>query len=461
MAAAGAAAGIQHLGSPFTMSLASMASLASLNAAAADFSTGYRALVCLYMSGGSDSHNWVVPIDTTGYNQYANARRELAWRQDALLPITCTSQANGRAFGMPTELTALRDLYEAGDAAILANVGPLTRPITKTEFNNGVALPSKLFSHNDQACTWQSLSPEGARSGWGGRMGDVLAAGNQNPVFTAISVTGNAVFLSGNQVVQYQVGTEGPISVRALGANSVFYSGTAPAVLRKTITAPGLSDIQFEYAKVMQRSLDAGSKLQTALSGVSVPSIPRTTIPLSSGTTTLDTDPLAKQLQMVAKLVAAGQSLGMRRQVFMVSMGGFDSHANQMRDQPSLMSRVALSVSYFMSALAAVGLQDRVTLFTASDFGRTLTTNGQGSDHGWGSHHFVVGGAVKGRNIYGNFPVTALGTPEDVGSGRLLPTTSVTQHAATLGRWMGLSDTELLAALPGLDQFTTRNLGYL
>jgi uncharacterized protein (DUF1501 family) len=172
-------------------------------------------------------------------------------------------------------------------------------------------------------------------------------------------------------------------------------------------------------------------------------------------------DSLAKQLRIVAQMIAAGPGLGMKRQVFMVSIGGFDSHANQMRDQPLLMGRVASSADWFLRALDGVGMLNNATLFSASDFGRTLTSNGAGSDHGWGSHHFIAGGAVRGANIYGNFPVTALGTATDVGSGRLLPTTSVTEYAATLGRWMGLNDAELLTVLPNLGNFSNTNLGFV
>ena len=193
-----------------------MAALASQSSQAANVS-GYRALVCLFMAGGNDSHNWVVPIDASGYAEYSAARRELAWPIANLLPIATTGQAAGRRFGMPTELAPLREWYNAGRAAIVANVGPLTRPITKAEYLAGTDVPSKLFSHNDQQSTWQSLAPEGARSGWGGRMGDILMSANQHPVFTAVSAAGNAVFLSGSSVTQYQMGLNGPVRAKALG----------------------------------------------------------------------------------------------------------------------------------------------------------------------------------------------------------------------------------------------------
>ncbi len=205
----------------------------------------------------------------------------------------------------------------------------------------------------------------------------------------------------------------------------------------------------------MQRSITANATLQTALASANVPAIPATVIS-PDGTATLDKDSLAKQLRIVAQMIAAGQTLGMKRQVFMVSIGGFDTHANQMRDQPVLMARVAQSVDYFLASLNTMGLLNNVTLFSASDFGRTLSSNGAGSDHGWGSHHFIAGGGVKGATIHGRFPVTALGTNDDVGSGRLLPGVSVTELAANLGGWLGLSRSELEMVLPDLPAFGSR-----
>ncbi|GCL65103.1 hypothetical protein AQPW35_41840 [Rubrivivax pictus] len=456
-----AAAGLRG-GAPLATGLAGMAAMAAQSSQAADLSGPYRALVCLFMHGGNDSHNWVVPTDTTGYADYARARQELAWPAHKLLPISVSGQAAGRSFGMPEELAPLRRWYEAGQAAIVANVGPLVRPITKPEYAAGMGLPAKLFSHNDQASTWQSLSPEGARSGWGGRLGDILMSANAYPVFTAVSATGNAVFLSGSQVTQYQVGVEGPVAPSGVSSTSVFGSATAPAALRRMLANVGTSPLQAEYVRILQRGMSANTILQTALPGVSVPPIPATTIPFGTGGSyKLDEDDLTKQLRMVAQMVAAGQTLGMRRQVFMVSIGGFDSHANQMRDQPALMARVANAIDYFLTSMGSLGMLNNVALFTASDFGRALLSNGDGSDHGWGSHHFVAGGMVAGRNIHGRFPSTALGGTDDIGSGRLLPSQSVTQMAAPLGRWMGLSSSDLATVLPGIANFDANALRFL
>lgn len=457
-----AASRLTPLNMPWATSLAGVAAMAAQGSQAADLTGGYKAVVCVYLHGGCDTHNWVVPTDASGYADYAAARRELAWPTAGLLPMTVSSQASGRSFGMPTDLAPLHRWYEAGQAAVLANVGPLLRPTTKADFQAGVALPSKLFSHNDQASTWQSLAPEGARSGWGGRMGDVLMAANAYPVFTAVSVTGNAVFLSGNNVTQFQLGPDGPVTPVGLNSSDLWGSSTAPAALRRGLANAGTNPLQAEYVRVLQRGITANGVLQSALGGVRVPTIPATPLaPVNGASTTLDNDGLARQLRMVAQMVAAGQALGMRRQVFMVSMSGFDSHANQMRDQPALMARVAHSIDYFLTALSGMGMLNNVTLFTASDFGRALLSNGSGSDHGWGSHHIVAGGAVRGGTIHGRFPVTALKGPDDVGSGRLLPAYSVSQMAAPLGRWMGLSSIELNTALPGIGSFDAGALAFI
>lgn len=445
---------VPRTAAPLATQLAALAALACQSSHAADVS-GYKALVCLYMHGGSDSHNWVVPVDTTSYAEYASARAELAWPLERLQTIAGTGQEAGRSFAMPVELAALRQWYEKGQAAVVANVGPLMRPITKADYLAGNGLPSKLFSHNDQASTWQSLSPEGAPSGWGGRMGDILMSANAHPVFTAVSTTGNAVFLSGSSLNQFQVGAEGPASVKALATGSAFGSSTATAALRRAYATTGADRLQAEYSRVMQRSLSANATLQTALTATAVAGPPATPVAqVAGGSTTLGQLSLTRQLHTVLKMIAANQALGMKRQIFMVSMSGFDTHANQMRDQPAQMAQVALAIDYFMSSLNYLGLQNNVTLFTASDFGRALLSNGAGSDHGWGSHHFVTGGAVRGRSIQGKFPTVALGTNTDIGSGRLLPSTSVSELAANLGGWMGLTPDEQVQVLPNLSNFS-------
>ncbi|MGM9484251.1 DUF1501 domain-containing protein [Roseateles sp. NT4] len=457
LAAAGglAATGLGRFSTPLAMNLAGLGALAAGQASAATTNDGYKALVCLFMQGGNDSHNWIVPTDSTNYAAYTAARRELAIPLNKLQAMSTPGQAAGRTFGMPQELAPLLALYEAGKCAAVANVGTLIRPVTKSEAVAGVGLPTKLYSHNDQQAMWQSLQPEGAPTGWGGRMGDLLMSANQQPVFTAISTSGNAVFLSGSKVTQYQLGLDGPVLINPAEAGTHAGSALVPGALKSMLsTTSSPNEFQAEYLKVVQRSLATGSTLKSALSSTSIPALPNVIVTLPDGTTlNLATDSLAKQLRVVAQMIAAAPRLGMQRQVFMVNVSGFDAHAYQMRDQPMMMARVAQSISWFMSALQGVGMTNNVTLFTASDFGRTLVSNGDGSDHGWGSHHFVLGGAVKGKQILGDFPITAVGSATDVGSGRMMPTTSVTSLASMLGGWMGLSVAERQLVLPNLSNF--------
>lgn len=450
-----AAAGLGRHAAPLALNLAGLGALAASQAQAAT-TDGYKALVCLFMHGGNDSHNWIVPMDSSNYAAYAAARGGLAVPLDKLLALSTPGQGSGREFGMPLELAPLSARYESGHCAVVANVGTLLRPITKADYQAGVGLPSKLFSHNDQQSMWQSLQVEGAPTGWGGRMGDALMAANQQTVFTAVGANGNAVFLSGSKVTPYCVGPTGPIQITAAQSGWRAGSTAVPGALRNMLAnSSSPNDFQAEYLKVAQRSLNTSSILQNAIGATSVPALPTSAIALpNGGALALANESIARQLRVVAQMIAAGASLGMKRQIFMVSLSGFDCHAFQMRDQPLQMARVAQSVGWFMDALQGMGMLNNVTLFTASDFGRTLVSNGDGCDHGWGSHHLVAGGAVKGKQILGNFPVTALGTANDVGSGRLLPSLGVTQLASSLTGWMGLSASEQQVVLPNLPSFS-------
>ncbi|MDR7334840.1 DUF1501 domain-containing protein [Roseateles asaccharophilus] len=450
-----AAAGMGRFAPPLAMNLAAVGSLAASQASAATTDDGYKALVCLFLQGGNDSHNWIVPTDSSNYTSYFNARRDLAIPSSKLLPMSTPGQGSGRSFGMPQELSALHALYEAGQAAAVANVGTLVRPITKSDFVAGVGVPSKLFSHNDQQAMWQSLQPEGGMTGWGGRMGDVLMSANDQPVFTAVSTSGNAVFLAGAKISQYQLGMTGPVMINPAQPGTRAGSSAVPGALRAMLNAStSPNEYQAEYLRVAQRSLATAGTLQTAMSGSGIPTLPTASIALPDGlSVNLASDALAKQMRVVAQMIAAAPRLGLRRQVFMVNINGFDTHSSHSRDNPLLTARVAQSIAWFMSAIQGAGMSSNVTLFTASDFGRTLVSNGDGSDHGWGGHHFVMGGAVKGKQILGDFPITALGTSTDVGSGRLLPTMGVTQLASSLAGWMGLSVAERQLVLPNLSSF--------
>ena len=436
--------------------------LAAIGQAAAQSNEDYRALVCVFLAGGNDNANTVVPYDTVSYNTYAAARATpptpIARARESLVQIRPrTPLPDGRQIALPTELARVRTLFEQGRAALIANVGPLVVPTTLAQYRAGtVPLPPKLFSHNDQQSVWQSLAPEGAPSGWGGRFGDLMLSRNSQAVFTSISAAGAAVWASGQQTIQFQVNANDTVTVSINGATggTLFGSSSGPAALRSLITGSTATTSQAlmksDHAAVVRRSLDANAQLASALAAA-----PPISTAFPSGNT------LADQLKAVARIISARGSLGMRRQTFFVSLGGFDNHDNLTATQPGLHATLDAALGAFHDAMVELGISDKVTAFTASDFGRTLTSNGDGSDHGWGSHHIVLGGAVKGAELYGTFPRVELGTPEDVGQGRLLPSTSVDQYAATLATWYGVSATDLATVLPNLTNFGVRHLGFL
>jgi uncharacterized protein (DUF1501 family) len=424
--------------------------LAAIGSAAAQAADDYRALVCVFLFGGNDQTNTVVPTDPAEYAGYAGARPSIALPAASLRSLGPVASQGGRSFAVPAELAPLADLFSAGRLAIVSNVGPLIVPTTKAQYQSrSVPLPPKLFSHNDQQSVWQSNGAEGTTTGWGGRLADVIAGGNTKQTFTAVSVSGAAVFLSGTAVLPYQVGGSGPVRISGL-SGSLFGAGAGSQALLRIISAARPTLFEDEYNRVTARSIAATSDLDSALAAASPLATP---FPADN--------PLAAQLAMVARMIGVRQALGLRRQVFFVSLGGFDTHDFQLRDQPALHTSLAAALDAFYRATVELGVAEGVTTFTASDFGRTLTSNGDGSDHGWGSHHVVLGGAVRGGDIYGRFPTVALGTAEDVGSGRLLPGLAVDQYAATLGRWFGVSDGDLDTIAPNLANFDARDLGFL
>ena len=427
--------------------------LAALGEAAAANSTGYKALVCVFLYGGNDYANTVVPYDLPNYTLYNGQRSAIALPRQNLVGTVLNPTAmlaGGRQYALAPELSGLLPIFDASKMAVLLNIGTLVQPTTKAQYTaKSVPLPPKLFSHNDQQSIWQSSSPEGSISGWGGRMGDLFASANGNATFTCVSVSGNAVFLSGQSAVQYQVTSNGSVPIAAV-KSPLFGSTACSDALRSMVTSPRTHLFEAEHARIMRRSIDADSQLTLGLAG----NTPLATV-FPSGNS------LASQLNMVARMIAARNNLGAKRQVFFVSLGGFDTHDGLADDHPALLGQVGPALTAFYSATNELGIADQVTTFTASDFGRTLTTDGDGSDHGWGSMHFVIGGAVRGKAFYGTPPAVANNGPDDVGQGRLLPSISVDQLGATLGTWFGVSDTELSTVMPNLANYSTRNLGFL
>ncbi|MEG3145784.1 DUF1501 domain-containing protein [Sphingomonas sp. RT2P30] len=446
----GAALGLAGTATPF------VTSLAAIGEAAAATATDYKALVCVFLYGGNDYANTLPPYDQPSYDLYKAARANLALDRAALAATVLTptaALAGGRQYALAPTMAPLVPLFAAGKMAVVLNVGTLVMPTTKAQYTaNSVKLPPKLFSHNDQQSYWQASSPEGASSGWGGRIGDLLQSGNGTATLTCINASGNAVFLTGKAAIQYSVSTSGPIPLLSNGS-TVFGSTTALGTLRSLMGGSNAHLLANEHARVSKRSLDLYAQVTSALAGA-----PAANFPLfPSGNS------LADQLKIVARLISVSSELGAKRQVFFVSLGGFDMHDLLATQHPTQTALVANAMKAFYDTTVALGIADKVTTFTGSDFGRTLQSNDDGSDHGWGSMHFVMGGAVNGQKFYGIPPAIGNNTPDDVGQGRLLPTIAVDQYAATLASWFGVSGGNMSTVLPNIGNYnaSTTNLGFV
>ena len=417
--------------------------------------TDYRALVCLFLFGGNDSFNMLVPRSAAEYAAYARSRQNLAIAQSSLLPILPLT-SDGAQYGLHPRMPEMARLFDAGRLALVANTGPLIRPVTKAEIlGGGAQLPPQLFSHNDQQDQWHSLrGKQILRSGWGGRVADVLNSqtGSQQ-LSLNVSLAGQTYFQAGDVATPYVMG--------ATGANTFAGFSTTPGTttLARRTAFEAIANASYNtiyergFAAVQKRAVQFADRVNGALGASrSFTSLPDSGVQLS---------PLATQLRTVAKMISVKDRLTMSRQIFFVSTGGFDSHDDLLQDQPGLLGNISASVKSFYDALTEMGMENSVTLFTHSDFGRTLTSNGDGSDHAWGGVQLAVGGAVRGQNIYGRYPVLTINGPDDVSGGRMIPTTSADQYAATLARWFGVSDTNLPLVAPSIGNFTQRDLGFM
>lgn len=434
-----AALGMAGVAAPF------VTSLGAIGEAAAATATDYKALVCIFLQGGNDHYNTLVPYDPTSHAQYSAARSGIALSRDALqaTALVPTADLGGRAYALAPTMAKLNPLFDAGRLAVALNVGTLIQPTTRAQYlARSVRVPPKLFSHNDQQSFFQASSPEGAASGWGGRIGDLYQSGNGSATLTCINASGNAVFLTGRQAIQYNVGTGGPVSLLR-GATSLYGSATAAQTLSRLMSETNPHMFASEYARVNKRAMDTQVQLANLLAGV----------PESSLNLFPTGNSLSDQLRMVARMIAISGQIGAKRQIFFVAMGGFDLHDNLATQQPVLLGRLADAMRAFHDTTAVLGVADKVTTFTGSDFGRTLASNGNGVDHGWGSMHFVMGGAVRGRRLYGTAPAIGHNTNDDVGQGRLVPTMSVDQYASTLARWFGVADGDLSTVLPNIGNY--------
>ena len=458
---------IRNLGASAVTTAAYLSNPACFTAHAAT-NSGYKALVSVFFLGGLDGHDVLLPYDPTSYNDFARIRQTMLSRQGAsrqranltpLSPVTDTVLA-GRQIALPPEMPYLKTLFDQGDAAIVGNVGPLLEPVNRATFESGAArLPPRLFSHNDQQATWQASAPEGAQFGWGGLFADaaLTAGANQSgPQFTSITTEEFGPFLNGRVASPYQMSVESPAQLNIL----------------EELLEPGLSAERRDFLEAVRRTFGAGSYRQNHILGRDMAAA------LKGGLATNDTfnearknvtafttafpgSPLGAQLKAIAETISIRDSLFASRQIFFVGMGGFDTHSGQATALPALLGQIDGALSAFHQAMSELGLSNDVTLFTASDFGRSLVVNGDGTDHGWGGHQIVLGGGVNGGEIYGSIPPAAVGHEADSGNGRIIPSVAVEEYAAQLGRWFGLSSEEVNSALPNLSNFSGRNLNFM
>ncbi len=434
MAAAGSALGFR----PFGM----------LNALA-QTTSDYKALVCIFMFGGNDGNNMLIPFDTAGYGNYSSVRGPLALPQSTLLQLA--PQPN---FALHPSLPEVQSLFNSGNAAFLANVGTLLSPTTGAQYvANQVSQASNLFSHPDQQLEWQNQMQSAAGStGWAGRIADKMTT-QYNPgslVPMIASLSGDALFCNGTATSPVSVSTAGPGAPQC--SNHSYCSGRQQTAQQFSTLSSGVSLVQADNS-ITNNAYAYNATLANALGSAS----PLKTVFPTTG------NPFAAQLQEVANLIQVRGALGVTRQIFFVGAGNFDTHGDQLPTQAALLAQVSTALGAFFQSLQEMNLTDSVTAFTCSDFARTLQPNSaSGSDHAWGSHHIILGGAVKGGKIYGTFPTLALGGPEDAGTnGRWVPTTASAQYAATLAQWFGLPAADLTYVLPYINNFSTNNLGFL
>lgn len=408
----------------------------------------YRALVCLFLNGGNDSFNMLVPRGPQ-YSEYATIRQDLALAENTLLPIIPQNTPN--LFGVHPGMPELAALFEQGKAAFVANVGTLVEPTTKATFEAGTAsLPLGLFSHSDQIEQWQTSLPDTRTGvGWAGRMADLLQSLNSvDKVSMNISLSGNNVWQTGLSVFEYAITPGGAVGLS--GYNSQY---TNNQTLMQVRSAAVDSQMAMMYTNLFEKTFATSKKnaleaydLFSASTGGALP--PGATFPSTT---------LGQQFQMVAKTIAGRGQLGMTRQTFFIGLGGWDHHDEVLLNQEAMLPVVSEAIGDFYNALGLLGVQDQVVTFSASDFGRTLTSNGRGSDHAWGGNHFIVGGGVDGRKIYGQYPSLYEDNPLDVGRGRLIPTTSADEYFAELALWLGVSKSSLPLVLPNITRFYDTN----
>ncbi len=445
-------AGAGALMSPFSMSMNLQLGQRLIQQSSAPLD-GYKALVCVFLYGGHDSLNLLVPTASETYNQYAQTRQNLAYAANDIVSI---SPNNNVAYpvGMPSSAQGLIDLFNNDKLSLIANVGPMRQVSTKAELKaNSSLMPPQLFSHNDQQHIWQSgTGSQHDRTGWAGRMADLVMDTN-NPLPMNLTTHGANLWQAGASSKSFAVNTEGPELFAALNPQEDNDMRRYEAFNR--IRALANRPFEQEYSRRISAAEVNNKRIIDALGQIS----PETTI--AANALYPANNALAEQFKMTANLIQSQSMLGHNRQIFLVGMGGFDTHDNQNTALPMLVSQLSSAMAAFQQDLTQRGLSRDVLTFTQSDFGRTLTSNGDGTDHGWGGHHLVMGDAVTPKMIAGKLPSFVLGSEDDFEDGRIIPTTSIEQYASPLARWFGLNDQDLTSVFPNLARFDSDSLDIL
>ncbi|MDP0491633.1 MAG: DUF1501 domain-containing protein [Verrucomicrobiota bacterium JB023] len=436
-------------------SLLTMRSVNAQSAGVAKEADDYKALVCIFLFGGNDSANMLVPSEAGAHAKYLESRAELGLARSELLPLGASNDP-GLDLAVHGAMTGCERMFKEKNLAFLANVGTLLGPATLSDYRNGTAvIPDHLFSHSDQQVAWQTSALSDnlyyQQTGWGGRIADALMASQEEAkISMLVSLSGTNFFQVGKTLLPFRMGADGAPTYH-LGKGESDREMTRYETFRSLLSAENANMMEEAFSDLSERSIRDADTINAAIENTG----DFETIPGSN---------LGNQLRMVAKLVEARKELGMKRQVFFVATGGFDTHGEQLYTHSGLLSGVSSALTGFHDALDSIGASDMVTSFTASDFGRTYDSNGRGSDHGWGGHHLISGGAVDGGKIYGEFPDPDITTGShllDTGRGRWLPTTSVDQYGATMARWFGLSDSQIHDVFPNLKNFSNQDLQFM
>ncbi len=418
----------------------------SLAAQSAPATTDYKALVCLFLAGGNDSFNMLVPTTAAEYTAYSSVRRNLALPRDTLLQIT-PANLGGRTLGIHPSMTEVRDLFTQGRLGFVSNVGSLVRPTTLADYRANRYRPVSLYSHSDQIKQWQTCIPDQRTAiGWGGRAADIIRSLNTPGLVSMnISLSGQNTFLTGQQAFTYSLGSGGATALSGydpLARNTLTAQRTA--AVDSMMGAEFRSLFETTFADSTRDAIDAYYDFASAVSGATL----TTAIPAGNS--------LASNLAMIARTAASAGRLGARRQIFFVQLGGWDHHDEVLNNQVTMLRTVSQALGFFWAALGELGLRNNVTLFSASEFGRTLTSNGNGSDHAWGGNQLVMGGAVRGGNIFGNrdqgyYPEMQNLAAIDTGQGRLVPGVAVDEMARDLLSWFGVSASDMDYVLPSFN----------